>query len=153
MRWVAPENLHYTLKFLGDIAPDIVRPLGDSLTELALQTNPFEMRVGRLGAFPNLQAPRVLWVGLTGGENELSALAREVSSRVKLFPTQADNKPFKPHLTIGRAREAHQRIVLPESLLQASFGEMRCDRIILMQSTLTPKGSLYSPLAEAKFAS
>jgi len=150
LRWVPPENLHFTLKFLGDMDPALVEPMGEALRALAARTRPFKLSVGGVGAFPNLRAPRVLWVGLRQGAEPLMALAEEVSRLVHDFPTQADHKPFKPHLTIARVKERRpQRIVIPETLLGAGFGSCPCERLLLMKSDLSPSGARYTPLVEA----
>ncbi len=150
LRWVPPENLHFTIKFLGNIDPGLVASMGETLREVALKTEPFEITVGGLGAFPNVRAPRVLWVGLRTGAEPLVELAREVSAMVQRFPTEADNKPFKPHLTIARIKDRKPgALVIPEALLQASFGSCTCDRVLLMQSVLSPAGARYTPLVEA----
>lgn len=151
LRWVSPGNLHFTLKFLGDIDPAIVTPLGERLRELALRTPPFPLEAAGAGAFPNLRQPRVFWIGLRQGSEPLIQLAKEVSNIVQAFPTQADNKPFKPHLTIGRSRDRAARpLHLPDHLLHCAFGECSCDRLLLIQSQLGPGGAAYSTLAEAK---
>jgi 2'-5' RNA ligase len=153
LRWVPPENLHFTLKFLGDIDPAIVSPLGVRLSELAARTRAFPLEAAGAGAFPNPRQPRVFWIGLRRGSELLVQLAEEVSLIVRDFPTQADNKPFKPHLTIGRSREREARpLHLPDPLLHFAFGECPCDRLLLIQSQLGPGGAKYSTLAEAKLA-
>jgi len=154
LRWVQRENLHFTLKFLGTIDPGRVEPMGEALCELASKNSPFEITLGGLGAFPNLRAPRVLWVGLRAGTESLVALAQEVSAMVETFPTEADNKTFKPHLTIARIKERRPRpLGIPEKLLRASFGSCVCDRVLLMQSVLAPGGARHTLLVEAPLGS
>ena len=151
LRWVSPENVHFTLKFLGGIDPAIVPPLSEVLQTLAKGVEAFDVRLGGLGAFPNLGAPRVFWAGVVNGAERLKTLASEVSTVVKDFPTEADNKPFKPHLTLGRSKSRRsERLVIPPNLLQGTLGDFRCDRMVLMKSVLGPGGAQYTPLCEAR---
>lgn len=152
LRWVPPANLHFTLKFLGNISPEIVEPMGARLSEATADIAPFEIAVGGLGAFPNLRSPRVFWAGLQAGSEPLIELARSVSEVVQEFPTQADRKPFKAHLTLGRAKD-HRRcppLSIPDALLAAPLGNMRCEAIRLIQSCLGTGGARYSVLREAR---
>jgi len=150
LRWVPPSNVHFTLKFLGNIDPSLVEPIGEGLREIADKTKPFDIDIGGLGAFPNLHSPRVFWVGLRAGTGSLLYLSVEISSLIKQFPTEADNKEFRPHLTLGRSKDRKpNRLYIPESLIQASLGTIICDRIILMQSTLAHNESRYTPLIES----
>jgi 2'-5' RNA ligase len=149
LRWVKPENLHYTIKFLGNISPDIVDPLSEKLKELAAASPRFTMRLGGIGAFPNMRQAKVFWIGLQAGSGELIQLAGQVSRIAGEFPTEADNKRFKPHLTIGRVKgRPSGRWPIPESFFKDSLGECECERILLMKSTLAPGGSIYEVLSD-----
>jgi len=154
LRWVRPEGLHFTLKFLGNIDEGIVEPLGEKLREIASEHPIFELRIGGIGAFPNLNAPRVLWAGVESGAELLTALARQVSEVVREFPTEADSKKFKPHLTLARSKDRRsRRLVLPEKLTRATLEATLCDRVVLMKSELSPKGAKHTCIVTAELAS
>jgi RNA 2',3'-cyclic 3'-phosphodiesterase len=153
LRWVSPENLHLTLKFLGDIEPAVAEQLGERLEEILHPVAPFRVSYRQIGAFPNMQAPRVFWVGIGQGRQQLEQLAESISTLVKEFPTQADNKKFRAHLTIGRSRRGRpQPIHLPRKILELSFGQCDVDRVQLVKSVLGPTGPVYTVLKDCRLA-
>ena len=150
VRWVPPENLHITLKFLGNVDPKLICPLLEGLEEIARRTDPFETCLEGIGVFPNLKQPRVLWVGMTRGADALRALAEEVSRMVNRFSTEADNKPFRPHLTIARFKKRlKERLSIPSELLEGQYGNIPCDRVLFMKSELGARGARHETLSEA----
>lgn len=153
LRFVAPENLHFTLKFLGEISEDDARRLGTALGGLSQSFDPFPISVAGVGAFPDLDSPRVLWVGVQFGTEILVRLATEVDRICLAAGLEGDRKPFRPHLTLARARERRPRAMhLPDRAREAQLGEMTVDRVILMQSQLGPEGAVYTPLTEVRLS-
>jgi 2'-5' RNA ligase len=151
LRFVPPENLHFTLKFLGEISEEDAHRLGAALARLSSEFEPFPISVGSLGGFPHLRAPRVLWVGVQFGADNLTRLAGEVESVCLNAGLKGDQKPFRPHLTLARSRERRPRSMnLPERALEVQLGEMTVDRVVLLQSQLGPHGATYTPLAEVR---
>ncbi|MFH1277379.1 MAG: RNA 2',3'-cyclic phosphodiesterase [Candidatus Eisenbacteria bacterium] len=146
VRWVAPENLHVTLRFFGDVGPDLRSRVEDRLASAARITAPFAWTLGGPGAFPNLGAPRVLWVGVSEGERDASSLAGNVEETLAGlgFP---EEKRFHAHITVGRTKGR-----LSERFRER-FGGLALDPVRreapafdLMRSVLTPKGAIYEKL-------
>lgn len=151
LRFVAPENLHFTLKFLGEITEEDARRLGSALAVLNQEFPPFPISVGSLGGFPDLRHPRVLWVGVQIGADQLERLAQRVEAICSDAGLEGDKKPFRSHLTIARSRERRPRSMnLPERALEIQLGEMTVDRVVLMHSQLGPQGAVYTPLSEVR---
>ncbi len=101
VRWVAAEGAHLTLAFLGDVDRDALSDIGATVAAAARAHAPFPLALGALGAFPDLERPRVVWLGLRLGEEDLVALADDVRRRLG----RDDAAPFRPHLTLGRVRQ------------------------------------------------
>lgn len=146
--WVKPGNMHLTVRFLGDTEPRMV-----DLLKSGLQTitgKPAAVRLDKVGAFPNLKRPRVLWAGLGGELDPVYDVANEVEMMVQRLGFEPDKKKFKPHLTIGRIRDPRRSGDLTDAVAACSFNpiEFPLDRLILFQSTLTPQGPIYKRLAE-----
>ena len=148
IRWVAQENLHFTLKFLGSVATEKV-PLILRALEEALRSVPCFSLTGKgIGVFPNIKRPRVLWIGLEG--EELHRIAERGESSLEPLGFPREDRDFAPHLTVGRWRYPGVR---PEALRdqiekwrQHHFGQSRIDEVVLFQSDLKPTGAVYSPL-------
>lgn len=155
IRWVLPEQLHYTLKFLGEQPEARVSDAIAAARRAALSCSPFEIGLGGLGAFPSVSRPRVVWVGTSFGEApfiELSTRLDEELARLG-FPREA--RPFVPHLTLARtkSRQAEQAVVRGFAKV-GEVGELarfQVDRFVLMQSQLSPKGSTYTAIESFPF--
>jgi 2'-5' RNA ligase len=147
VRWVRPDGLHVTLKFLGAVAPDRLDAVRAGLA-LALAGQPaLRVRVGGLGAFPSWRRPRVVWVALAG--DGLSALAARVEAALSALGFPAESRPFTPHLTLGRVNSPRGWPALEALLkahLQDNFGGSRVDAVTLYRSTLQAGGAVYTPL-------
>jgi len=158
VRWVAEENLHLTLHFLGQVALTQLEAAAQALAPLCAQTRPFLASVRGLGAFPSVRRARVLWCGVgLGGPDLVNLAARLRPVLESVFPT-LEKGDFHPHITIGRARRQ------PLSLSQASGVEwpeegpreveLTVDQVAVMRSDLRPSGPVYTrlwnlPLGEA----
>lgn len=157
VRWVPPANLHLTLKFLGDAAPPSLAFLNQMLAAQAAGYAPFRVSLGGLGAFPNNRRPRVIWVGVQAPP-ELNALQRQIESAAARLGYAAEDRPFSPHLTIGRVRQGASgidQIKLRQALdsLQISrIGGTLIGSVVLMKSDLQPAGPVYTPLFAAPLA-
>lgn len=149
VRWVRPETLHLTLAFLGDIPQESLEKIGGSMLSIGNVFAPVEVAVGGLGAFPDLKRPRVIWLGLQGGV-PLGSLQAAVTDALDELQVSRDDKPFKPHLTLGRCRRpdtAIGRQLAP--FLERQCGRLRLSRLILYESRLTPQGAIHLPRSEA----
>lgn len=150
-RWVDPEKAHLTLAFLGSTEEALVPKLSESLAAVAAGAAPFELQISGGGAFGAQKHPRVLWTGVEGDTAALAALHQAVEAALLPFGYQPEQRAFRPHLTLARARDPKGDRGLArcaELLAGRSFGEARIDRLILFRSELKPGGSRYTPLAE-----
>jgi 2'-5' RNA ligase len=156
VNWVRPQQMHLTLKFLGDVpdteTPDICRVV----KQVADDFEPFEVVCRGAGAFPNLREPRTLWIGIQDGEEELKQLQREIDDALKAkLGYGREQRAFHPHLTIGRVKHAteeqHRRLVeiLEE---QADFDADLAiiDEVVTFASFLGRGGPKHDPLDHAE---
>jgi 2'-5' RNA ligase len=161
VRWARPEGVHLTLQFLGDVPSGSIPAIERALRVASEYATPFSLQVGGLGAFPNPQRPRVIWVGLTGDTQSMAALnslQETITNQMTALGFTPD-KSFKPHLTLGRVRENADRSDL-ESIgntlqypdAQPAFSAaFEVNGVSLMQSELSPGGSIYTPLVHVEF--
>jgi RNA 2',3'-cyclic 3'-phosphodiesterase len=153
VRWVAPENIHLTLKFLGDIDADAMPALQTAAAGACVGIEPFELSLKGAGAFPNTRRPNVVWVGLGGRVECVVLLAQRLDDACAALGLPRDDRPFSPHLTLGRLkREANpgDRQMVGELIDRAAIGELgllQVERVSVMKSELHPSGSIYTRLA------
>ena len=154
--WVKPENLHYTVRFLGELGEDGARRAAQAAAEAAHDHRAFEAVLGDLGAFPNPHRARVLWAGLAEGAQPLVALARSVEAALERRGFEREGGRFEAHLTIGRVREPGpdwtEGLERGSALIAAAAAaaRFRVDRVVTVHSQLSPKGSIYTVRAEAQ---
>lgn len=147
--WTRPQGNHLTLKFFGYVEPADVESICTAVKKLTETTSSMLLYVEKMGVFPDLRRPRVLWVG-TGGEIEkLTALQKKLDEEFAAIGFPAENRPFRAHLTLGRIKDARLTKGVSEALkkhMDFSAGEFRVEELILFQSKLTPKGAIYTKL-------
>jgi 2'-5' RNA ligase len=144
--WVAPERAHLTLRFIGEVDGGQGARIVAALRE-PLAMDPFAVQWGGLGAFPPRGAPRALWVGVAEGDESLMQAESDVSRRLAALGIPAEDREYRPHLTLARVRDAAGMRVAPLfEDLQPRIGETRVDAITLFQSKLSPKGPAYTIL-------
>ncbi len=146
-KWVAPENLHVTLLFLGESDALQVQRVDSGLARLG-GLRPFGIKISGAGGFPDLSRPRTIWLGVREGAGELEKLAAKVAQAARGAGFAADGKKFKAHLTVARARGDGGPLP-PEVVAElddAPTVSWTCDRFTLMKSVLTPKGPIYTPI-------
>ena len=154
VRWVSSSNLHYTLRFFGDIGNEDVRRATDVLDAVARETVPFELELSGIGVFPGWKRPRILWVGAGGGGAVLEALARTLERGFRNNRLGKADKRFVPHLTLGRWRDVRGLdLVEAEKACEAveSVAAFTVSEVGVIQSRLSPKGSTYVPIHRARF--
>jgi 2'-5' RNA ligase len=155
VRWVRPEGIHLTLKFLGDTPLDRIEGVKDAVSRAAGSVRPFTFAVGGLGCFPNTSRPRVVWVGLQEVTGNLSQLKRAVETEVAPLGFPTEGRAFHPHLTLGRVnRRASNSEVreIGEIVASSAIGtldEMEVTAVSYIQSDLLPSGAVYTNLHEA----
>lgn len=157
VKWVAPKNIHLTLKFLGEIDEKKLDKINAIIEDAAKNKNSFYIRISSLGAFPKINSPRVIWVGINKGDNEIKEIAKGLEEKIAKLGIPKENRAFSSHITIGRARSHLNREKLAQHLktLGDNFGEEKpeflADSITLFKSTLAPGGPIYETLKEAAF--
>lgn len=148
VRWVDPALAHLTLQFYGDTPTDRLPALERRLGEIARAATPLRLTTAQLGAFPSPRRARVLWLGLAGELEALDELARAVATTASLAP-RADVKPFRPHITLGRARDGATLDGVEEALAETRLPAVALpvERIELVRSVLGRSGPTYTTLA------
>lgn len=151
IRWVPPQNVHLTLKFLGDVSPANLERLAEALKVEAAVHEPFPISLGGLGAFPSARRARVIWIGLDAPA-DLGALQRGVEAAAARLGYGPEERPFSPHLTIGRVGQSasasdQQRIrAALEATTIGALGTARVDAVHIFKSDLQPSGAVYTRL-------
>ena len=159
VRWVRPEGIHLTLKFMGDIPAAIAERVLEALLPVTSRFSPFELSISGLGAFPNSRRPRVLWAGLDGGLKSLSKLQLAVDEAVGKLGLPKDQRPFSPHLTLGRVRREAAQGQLQKIGAVIASTEIRsvpswpADTVNLMRTKLDPAGSRHYLVGSAPLGS
>lgn len=156
VRWVRPEGIHLTLKFLGDTPQEKVPAIQDALAEATAAVEPFRFSVGGLGCFPNPRRPRVVWVGLQEVTGRLVRLRDAVEAHVAPLGFPTERRSFSPHLTLGRVqRHASKSEVreIGELVATSAIGtidEMAVTAVSFIKSDLRPSGAVYTTLFAAE---
>lgn len=149
VKWVRPEGIHLTLKFLGSISLEDVEKLTSAITPVVAAWVPFELRIFSLGCFPSSRNPRVLWLGVDRGGAEVLSLQEAIENKAAEVGFLSETKPFKPHLTLGRVRSAkgmNPLIQAMEKHKDAEIGSFRVKEVHLFQSELKPSGAVHTKL-------
>jgi len=155
VKWVNKENVHLTLKFLGEITEESSEKIKSILDEIANSVKPFEISIKDIGAFPKIEFPKVIWAGLDRGAAEASVIAGKIDDALSKVGFQKESRPFTAHLTIGRVRSLKNKEALKEKIDSYCIPDdsnQLIRSITLFQSTLTPKGSIYTKLHESEFS-
>ena len=147
--WVKPNNVHLTLKFLGDVDPDNLESIAEAIERVTSLHRSFVLHIGGLGAFPNLARPRVIWVGVRVGGEHVSSLAQDINMALSECGFPLDAKKFGPHLTIARLKARLDLRPYTNQYRQydrINGAEMSVNSISLIQSQLHSTGAIYSTL-------
>jgi len=148
VRWVEPQNLHITLKFLGDISLNDLPQLIRAVTQCTSRTDSFDLTLQGVGAFPNRESPKTIWLGCREGSHELIQLADSID--VSLFPLgyPKESRRFSPHLTIGRVKKLVQGLAsVFDTQKDHLFGSCSIGEVQIVSSDLTRRGPIYDELA------
>jgi len=149
VKWVSPENVHLTLKFLGSSPEESVPKIKEKLSKKVKEVEPFTLGFGTLGAFPTSKRARVFWLGVEKGADEVSILQKKVEKALVPLGFEKENRKFHAHLTLARLRMPQNlQSVISELEAEKISQEVSVDRVFLFQSTLTPKGPIYTTLAQ-----
>ena len=153
VKWVSPDSIHLTLKFLGDIDADKVEEITGAVRESIEHIPPFILQIKGLGVFPNLRRIQVIWVGLTGNLDSLQLIQKNIEENLAILGYPEEARDFTPHLTLGRVRfqpppEELQKFgqLLTSTNFESAF-KIGVESINLMKSELTPHGAIYTQLS------
>ena len=156
VKWVSPDSIHITLKFLGNIFTEKVEAISLAIEQACAGTGPFTLKSGELGGFPNLKQPRVLWIGLHGDIDRVKLLQMSIDNNLARLGFDKEKREFTPHITLARMRDKaspadHRKF--GELIMNKRFDfryKIDVESINLMRSQLLPGGAIYSRLAQLK---
>lgn len=151
VRWVKPEGIHLTLKFLGEVADEAAGRFGELLAAEAPRWPRMSLEVEGAGTFPERGTPRVVWAGCRGDLAKLAGLAQAVERAAEQIGVPREGKPFVAHLTIGRVksdRNAKRLLAEVANQRKVPIGREDVTRFVLYRSTLMPEGPVYEEVAE-----
>ena len=146
---VEPQNIHVTIRFLGDISPGMVDKIYETMKNVKF--SPFTIQLRGLGVFPSINYPRVVWAGMTEGVEQLRNIFTQLEPQIRALGFAADAHGFSPHLTIARVRSGINKQRLAELVMKKGdfeFGIIKADCLRLKRSQLSPKGPTYTTLRE-----
>jgi 2'-5' RNA ligase len=155
VKWVSPDSIHLTLKFLGNIAAGRIEAVTGAMEESARGIAPFRLRARGLGVFPNLQRAQVAWVGIDGEVGRLSQLQKQLESNLARLGFTPESRAFTPHLTLARLknyasldeRQSFGRLIASREF---AAGDIEVEAVSLMKSQLTRSGAIYSRLSSVR---
>jgi len=151
IRWVRPENIHLTLKFLGDIKTADTEKVARAVSESATGYPALSLAVKGIGVFPGIKKPRVLWLGISKQLDLLTALQKTLDEKLEAMGFPKEKRPFRGHLTLGRIKSVIDPKTLHDVLkefIQFESESFFADKIILYKSDLKPNGAVYTKLVE-----
>jgi 2'-5' RNA ligase len=154
-KWVRPQSIHLTLKFLGNIHSDHVQPIAEVMRDAAEGYAPLSLCARGIGVFPNMKRPRVIWVGLAGQVNLLGDLQQKLDDGLSEIGFKKEDRSFKGHLTLGRFKTRINSNDMKCALKEFAEFETEAfagDQLILFKSVLTPTGAVYSKLKTVPLA-
>ena len=155
IRWARPEGIHLTLKFFGNISEDDVVNMSSVVEKIAAGSLPLVLTIGGTGAFPDPHRPRVVYLGMNGDVERLIAFQKELERALETIGFPREERPFRPHLTLGRIKSPRGLIGLAGVLEKGesyTVGEFSASGLGLFKSDLTPRGAVYTRLAWYPFA-
>jgi 2'-5' RNA ligase len=153
VKWVKPDNIHLTLKFLGEIDDSLAEKIKSVISAAAQQTPSFNLSLSQLGAFPKIQFPRVIWIGVNNDQPVIK-MAKDLEQELIKIGIPTESRAFNSHITLGRVRSAQNRRALSEKLEtlnkpSSSQPEFTVSGITLFKSTLTPQGPIYEAISDS----
>ncbi|MFZ5833696.1 MAG: RNA 2',3'-cyclic phosphodiesterase [Planctomycetota bacterium] len=156
VKWVAPENMHITVQFLGDVQAEQLPEVIARVERAAAKFAPFELQMQGAGAFPNTARPRTVFLGARGGNEQAATLAKEIGRPLAELGFKPEHRDFHAHLTLGRVRGFGRGLKPLSELLEREkefvAGSIAVEELVVFSSTLTPKGSIYEALGRARLS-
>lgn len=155
LKWVRPENMHLTMKFLGDIEERKIPEVIEAIRSISAGVHPFSLITNNIGVFPNIKTPRVVWMGFGGEVDPLMNLFRALDNKLASLGFPTESRPFTGHLTLGRVADRidfKQLQELISSIHLTDFEKFTVSQIDFIKSDLRPSGAVYTNLAEVSFS-
>jgi len=149
LKLVEPDNIHMTIRFLGNIKLKMADNIFEEMKKV--QFKPFKVNIFGLGVFPSLSYPKVVWVGIREGADQLQSVFNQLEPNLQKLGFAPDHKGFSPHLTIARVRSGNNKMQLTDFIRKNAiydFGSVEVNCLRLKQSELTPRGPIYSTIKE-----
>jgi len=149
VKLVETENIHVTMRFLGNVSIGMIEKIFETMKKTEFK--PFNVQIQGVGVFPSLSYPRVVWAGITEGKEHLRDVFTQIEPRLRALGFAPDQKGFSPHLTIARVRSGRNKAQLSEFVnknARHEFGTIKAECLRLKKSALSPKGPTYSTLKE-----
>ncbi|MGB9857283.1 MAG: RNA 2',3'-cyclic phosphodiesterase [Dictyoglomaceae bacterium] len=150
VKWVELENLHFTIRFLGETEENKIPDIQRIMDEVSCEFFPFSISFNELGAFPSFKNPRVIWIGIENGKREMKTLFQRLEDKIVKLGFQREEKEFSPHLTLGRVKDKFRWE--KEWKIDIPYLEFLAEEITLFESKLTSKGPIYNSLYKSKFS-
>lgn len=155
VKWTEEDNLHVTMRFLGEITEEQRQAIEQLLGTITGRMTPIRMSLAQLGAFPSVSSPRVIWVGMGQGHEELSRIAIELEEGLSVLRVPKEERKFLAHVTLGRVRSPRNRAQLAQAIQELIWHPPEpcwATHLTLFQSTLTSSGPIYTALAKPPFS-
>ena len=148
IKWIHPQNIHITLKFLGNTSINRLEEIYDGLQEAVDSIRPFQLKLQQVGAFPDLNRPRVFWINIDQGREALMTLQKRIEEILYVRRFVREERPFSPHLTIGRVRSPRGLRTLTDQVRNITFNAQTflVDRVVVVKSDLQSTGPIYTVL-------
>jgi 2'-5' RNA ligase len=154
--WVKEENLHYTMRFIGEVGEDGAKRVEQAADDAASGVPAFDAVLGDLGAFPSVRRARVIWVGLASGGDALLGLAARLADALETRGWERERQKLQAHLTLGRVREPNRdwgpAFASAPPVGAEPAGQFRVAQLVVVHSQLNPKGSIYTVRHSAALA-
>ena len=153
-KWVAKDTIHLTLKFLGDVEEKMLEDIKKTVSEISQKNHRFDLTLKDTGGFPNLEMPRVLWIGVEQGKKNTMGVMEQLEKELTKFGIKPEKREKSPHITIGRVKGLAQRDTKKkEDIHKLTYKSrvFRADAVSLIQSVLTPSGAVYTVLGQYLF--
>jgi 2'-5' RNA ligase len=152
VRWVNPDGIHLTLKFLGDVPEKEIDKIAEAVKSSVKRFSPITIKIVNAGAFPDFKRPRVIWIGVEEPTGQLGEIHKVIEQELEKLGYERENRKFSPHLTLGRVKsnDGIEKISNKLSNMEINFGEFTAVEIIIMKSELKPSGAVYTSLFKIK---
>ena len=156
VRWVKAENVHLTLKFIGNVDAHLIDSISDCVAEATVGITPFQLSTKGIGVFPKIKRARIIWAGLSGQMAVLNELQNAIDIKLAGIGFPREKRKFKGHLTLGRSKGVIDAANLARAIEEFKDFQSKTfmvDRVTLFRSDLNPSGAVYTELREIELSS